>query len=174
MKAGCRKGEIRISVSADLRYKGQHNELTIGLPTDSVKTRDSTAIRLVFEDEYDKTYGVKLPGLDVEVVAWRITAYGPDITQDEIKNQTETVATKVSSRKVRFSGGLKDTPVYTRSSLRPGKSIKGPAIIEERETTIVILPGWQVRVDRHGCIFATREEQTLGQHSSARSLESSH
>jgi N-methylhydantoinase A len=174
LKAGCRKGEIRIAVSADLRYKGQHNELTIGLPTDIVKTRDSAAIRLVFEDEYDKTYGVKLPGLDVEVVAWRITAYGPDITQDEIKNQTETVATKVSSRKVRFSGGLKDTPVYTRSSLRPGKSIKGPAIIEERETTIVILPGWQARVDRHGCIFATREEQTLGQHSSARSLESSH
>jgi len=80
----------------------------------------------------------------------------------------------VTSRKVRFSGGLKDTPVYARSSLQPGSSIAGPAIIEERETTIVILPGWQASVDRHGCIFAIREEQNLGQHSSTRSLEPSH
>jgi N-methylhydantoinase A len=74
---------------------------------------------------------------------------------------------------VRFSGGLVDTPVLPRSSLHPGKSLTGPAIIEERETTIVILPGWQASVDRHGCIFATREEHDLGQHSSSRSLESS-
>jgi N-methylhydantoinase A len=106
-------------------------------------------------------------------VAWRITAYGPDIEQDEIKSQTEAAATESTSRKVRFSSGLKDTPVYVRSSLRSGKSINGPAIIEERETTIVILPGWEASIDRHGCIFATREEQNLGQHSSARSLESS-
>lgn len=173
LKAGCRKSEIRVSVSADLRYMGQHNELTIGLPTDIVKTRDLKAIRLVFEDEYDKTYGVKLSDLEVEVVAWRITAYGPDIKQDEIKSQTEAAGGHASSRKVRFSSGLKDTPVYARSSLRVGTSLNGPAVIEERETTIVIQPGWQASVDRHGCIFATREERNRGQHSSARSLESS-
>jgi len=174
LKAGCRKAGIRIAVGADLRYKGQHNELTISLPTDIVKTRDLDAIRLVFEDEYDKTYGVKLPDLDVQVVAWRITAYGPDIKQDEIRSQTEAAAAEPTSRKVRFSGGLKDTPVYARSALRAGTSIDGPVIIEERETTIVILPGWQASVDRHGCIFATREERNVGQHSSARSLESAH
>ena len=37
LKAGCRKDEIRISVSGDLRYKGQHNELTIQLPTDVMR-----------------------------------------------------------------------------------------------------------------------------------------
>jgi N-methylhydantoinase A len=173
-KAGCHKAEIRIAIGADLRYKGQHNELTIGLPTDIVKTRDINAIRLVFEDDYDKTYGVKLSELDVEVVAWRITAYGPDIHQDEIRSQTEAVSAARSNRLVHFSNGVKDTPVYARSSLRSGKSITGPAIIEERETTIVILPGWQASVDRHGCIFATREERNLGQHSSTRSLESSY
>jgi N-methylhydantoinase A len=173
LKAGCRKDEIRIAVSADLRYKGQHNELTINLPSNIVKTGDIDAIRLVFEDEYDRTYGVKLAELEVEVVAWRITAYGPDVNQDEVRSQTQVHAMGSSRRPVRFSSGLIDTPVHPRSSLLPGKSLTGPAIIEERETTIVILPGWQASVDRHGCIFATREEQALGQHSSSRSLESS-
>jgi N-methylhydantoinase A len=35
--------------------------------------------------------------------------------------------------------------------------VAGPAIIEERETTIIILPGWQARVDRTGCIMASKE-----------------
>ena len=174
LKAGCRKEEIRIAVSADLRYRGQHNELTISLPSDIVKTRDIHAIRLMFEDEYDRTYSVRLPDLEVEVVAWRITAYGPDIKQDEIRSQSDLAPMEPTSRKVRFSSGLRETPVYARSSLRTGKAISGPAIIEERETTIVILPGWQATVDQHGCIFATREEQKLGQHSSARSMEPSH
>lgn len=173
LKAGCRKDEVRIAVSADLRYKGQHNELTISLPTDIVKTRDIGAIRLVFEDEYDKTYGIKLSQLELEVVAWRITAFGPPINQDEIRSQIQSRSAERARRKVRFSSGLMETTVYSRASLQAGEILSGPAIIEERETTIVILPGWQATVDRHGCIFATREEHDLGQHSSARSLESS-
>jgi N-methylhydantoinase A len=76
-------------------------------------------------------------------------------------------------RPVRFSAGVHDTPVYARSALRVGETLCGPAIIEERETTIVILPDWNASVDRHGCIFAIHEERDLGQHSSARALEQS-
>lgn len=173
LKAGCREDDIRIAISADLRYKGQHNELTISLPSDVAETRDVDAIRRVFEAEYEKTYGVKLAELEVEVVAWRITAYGPNVDQNEIHSQVHARAEGPSWRPVRFRDGVHDTPVHARSSLRPGKSLTGPAIIEERETTIVILPGWQASVDRHGCIFANREELNLGQHSSARTLEPS-
>ena len=173
LKAGCREDYIRIAISADLRYRGQHNELTISLPSDVAETRDVDAIRRVFEAEYEKTYGVKLAELEVEVVAWRITAYGPNVDQNEIHSQVHARAEGPSWRPVRFRDGVHDTPVHARSSLRPGKSLTGPAIIEERETTIVILPGWQASVDRHGCIFANREELNLGQHSSARTLEPS-
>ena len=81
---------------------------------------------------------------------------------------------RVKRRPVRFSSGVRDTPVHSRSALRPGGALSGPVIIEERETTIVILPGWQASVGRHGCIFANREERELGHHSSARALEQSH
>ena len=45
-------------------------------------------------------------------------------------------------------------------TLAAGQSVKGPAIIEERETTIVILPGWTATVDQIGCIFATQGMST--------------
>jgi len=35
--------------------------------------------------------------------------------------------------------------------------ISGPAIVEERETTIIILPGWQAKVHATGCIMASKE-----------------
>ena len=43
--------------------------------------------------------------------------------------------------------GLLDTPVFDRYRLAPGVTMEGPAIIEERESTIVIGPGGQVWID---------------------------
>jgi N-methylhydantoinase A len=46
--------------------------------------------------------------------------------------------------------------VHERNTLAAGQEIAGPAIVEERETTTVILPGWTARVDATGCIIAQR------------------
>ncbi len=173
LKAGCRKEEVRVGIAGDLRYKGQHNELTISLPSDLIEARNVEAIRAAFEAEYERTYGIKLDDVDIEVVAWRVTAFGPNVHQDEIRSQVQAAGEGSKRRPVRFSSGVYDTPVHVRSSLRPGKTLTGPVIIEERETTIVILPGWQASVDRHGCIFANREERDLEPHSAARALEQS-
>lgn len=174
LKAGCRNDDIRVTLGGDFRYKGQHNELTISLPASAIEKRDFGAIQKAFEAEYDRTYGITLDDLDIEVVAWRVTAHGADVSQNEIYNQADAISSSVQRRPVRFSKGVYDTPVFARSSLRTGKAFKGPAIIEERETTIVILPGWQASVDQNGCIFANREGRDLGHHSSARALEQSH
>jgi len=47
-------------------------------------------------------------------------------------------------------------PVYERASLRAGDSFDGPAVVEERETTSVIRPGWSVEVSVDGTLVATR------------------
>jgi N-methylhydantoinase A len=46
--------------------------------------------------------------------------------------------------------------VYARASLGRGQPLAGPALIEERETTIVLPPGWTAVVDDSGCITAKR------------------
>jgi N-methylhydantoinase A len=63
-----------------------------------------------------------------------------------------------TTRRVRFSRGDDgvDTPVYRRSDLGVGQRIEGPVIVEERETTAVIRPGWVVTVAADGSLIADR------------------
>ena len=63
---------------------------------------------------------------------------------------------RITRRKARFNGHDLETPVYARRELVLDQVIDGPAIIEERETTIIILPGWRATVDRTGCIMAVK------------------
>ena len=49
-----------------------------------------------------------------------------------------------------------DTPVYRRTDLGVGQRVEGPAIVEERETTAVIRPGWVAEVAGDGSLIAER------------------
>ncbi len=55
-----------------------------------------------------------------------------------------------SRRQAFFDGRFQDTPVYDGDELGPGHRIEGPAIVEERFTTIVLYPGHVAEVDRWG------------------------
>jgi N-methylhydantoinase A len=46
-------------------------------------------------------------------------------------------------------GGFIPVPVYARDRLAPGNRLEGPAIVEERITTVVVHPGWSLRVDEY-------------------------
>ena len=54
------------------------------------------------------------------------------------------------------TGSSGKTKVYDGPALRAGQSVKGPAIIEEPFTTVVIPPGWTAKLDRQGNYVATR------------------
>ncbi|HRE29599.1 MAG TPA: hypothetical protein PK954_23355, partial [Anaerolineales bacterium] len=54
-------------------------------------------------------------------------------------------------------GGFVSAPIYDRQRLGPGAQLRGPALIEERESTIVVRPGQSARVDRAGCILLEDE-----------------
>ena len=53
----------------------------------------------------------------------------------------------------------RDVDVYKRAALGAGDTFDGPAIVEERETTVVIRPGWHVEVAQDGSLIATRNAQ---------------
>ena len=57
------------------------------------------------------------------------------------------------SRDVWFAEtGFAPTPVHWRDGLTPGTEIVGPAIIEAMDSTTVVPPGWQARIDELGYI----------------------
>jgi N-methylhydantoinase A len=57
---------------------------------------------------------------------------------------------------VLFETGLAAVAVYDRVTLAAGQVLEGPALIEERDTTIVLRPGWRAEMKSHGGLVATR------------------
>ena len=58
-----------------------------------------------------------------------------------------------SDRPVYFDGAFRDTPVYDRATLPPGRALNGPAVIEEFGSTTVVFPGQNLEVDPHGILI---------------------
>jgi N-methylhydantoinase A len=155
--AGIDAGAVKFSFGADMRYVGQANEVTVDFEADPRASKDTAEIRHIFENAYDKLYGLRLADMGVEIVSWRVTAVGPSVDrQSDIDLPAAPGAAKATRRAV-FGDGPAEVPVFDRTVLARDQQIEGPAIIEERETTIIILPGWSATVDALGAIVARRK-----------------
>jgi len=151
-------GEYRISRSCDMRFVGQGYEINVPLPKGPYKLDDMEYLRKAFFDVYSTTYGDRTIDTFSEIagVHWRVNAV--------IEREPFSFAlTKVGiqslkgSRSVFFpeAGGFVNCPVHDRYSLGSGDIIHGPAIIEERESTIVLIPGSSAVADKYSNIMVT-------------------
>ena len=156
--AGCDPKDINYIYGADMRYAGQQNEVTINFEGDPTDREDITSMRDSFESSYEAQYGLRLPDMPIEVVAWRISALGPAIERHGIPDLAEVAGTPKGHRRVFIANTPEPVAVYDRTKLAAGQVVDGPVIIEERETTIFILPGWTASVSENACITAERKE----------------
>lgn len=159
LEAGVPASDVGFSFGGDLRYYGQAHEVTVTFERDPRESRDPARMRESFERAYEAHYGMRLPDNEVEVVNWRVTCIGPSILRGAAPRLAAVPGAPRTTRSVRLGSGARQDvryAVYERATLAAAQEIPGPAIIEERETTTVILPGWTARVDRTGCIIAQR------------------
>jgi N-methylhydantoinase A len=68
-------------------------------------------------------------------------------------------AEKVGMRKVHFGDTWYDTAIYDRLALPSGTKIVGPAILTQPDTTVLIEPHLQGRVDRFGNTIIEPQEE---------------
>lgn len=158
--AGVADAAVRFRYGVDARYAGQGNELTIWLGEGPVWPVDDDVLRARFTAEYERVYGMSIPDVPVEIVTWRLSALtdAPQI-EPAVVLGAEGAGDPHHHRLVRFArkGEPVEVPVYRRTELGPGARFAGPAIVEERETTAVIRPGWSVEVAADGSLIATKE-----------------
>ncbi len=155
-EAGIREDEITFGFAIEMRYLGQQSEVRITLKDDPRETRDTETIKLLFEAEYLRQYGLKLDSMKVEIVSWLVTASGLQ-PERSAKKQDRVQGTKpVESRPVQLRDGIRDVAVWQRTSITEDDHIVGPVIIEERETTIFVLEGWNVSLHSSGSLVATK------------------
>ena len=135
----------------DLRCKGQGYAITIpvpggadGLPEPELKSR--------FHERYREIYGHSPPAVTLELIGLRarIASPRPAPSLHRPKPSQDGTGTPKAQRPVYFgcTGGYLATPVYDRDALRMEESYRGPAVIEERETSIVTGPDTRFAVDQ--------------------------
>ena len=158
--AGVPPGDVRFRYGLDARYSGQGNEITVWVGIGESWPASEPDVRSAFESEYRRIYGMTIPDVAVEAVTWRLSAYAEkaQVRPDTGATGAAGTAEPVSRRPVVFARGFEavDVPVYRRQDLGVGAAFTGPAIVEERETTTVIRPGWKAEVASDGSLVATR------------------
>jgi len=149
-RADVPKGEIEVERRADMRYGGQGHEITVSLPDGRLSTGTVSQIVENFEAAYRTRYGRLVEDAPIESVTWRVLVKEPPQapTLRPTARATDAEARK-GARQVRFPerDEAVECPVYDRYALAPDTRIDGPAIVEERESTVVAGPGSTVTVD---------------------------
>ena len=159
------EGGREIRRRMDLRYRGQNFELAVEVPNGhGFVEHGSDAVAELFHEAHERVYGYRSEDAAVEVVTFRLEASGSaahvDVRRDEI-SASDPAKAIVETRSTCFdpAEGYVDTPVYDRSLLTPGDVLTGPAIVEQMDTTTVLLPSDVCRVDEYRNLIVEIGEQ---------------
>jgi N-methylhydantoinase A len=155
---GFHSREIVIEYAIDMRYAGQGYELTVPLASGRVTKKTLAEIRNTFDETHDKLFGHSGPEEPVEVVTYRVTGIGklPEVKMPVFRRKgTALKGAYLGKRRARFDGITCDAVVYQRERLDVGHVIKGPAVVEQLDSTLVVHPGQVARVDRFKNIAIT-------------------
>ncbi len=141
-----------------MRFVGQGAETDLSIDRKPFDQWEKDQIRGLFDDAYKKLYGRTYPETPVELVTFKVRAslpsrefHIPPIRQTETK-----LADCIKGERSAFSLVRKEYlpfTVYDRYKLFPGAAMQGPAIIEERESTIIVGEDAGATVDEFGFVW---------------------
>lgn len=146
VKAGeARRHRLRRRVL--LRFQGQSHTLPIDLPEGPIRTEQ---LARDFDAAHERLYGYTFAGDALEIVTlWAIVTLDdrPAVPPPYRANGGPVL---LGERTVHLEGRDQVVPVYQRFALAPGATLAGPAIVEQPDTTTLLLPGQSGNVDAHG------------------------
>lgn len=137
----------------DARYVGQSFELTIDYPSPTNRTDLKRSIADSFYRAHLQRFGYADRGERVEIVNLRLKLElkmdKPQVEPQAIGASDPSVA-ELGEAEVVFRSGPMPTPLYQREKLESGNLVRGPALVLQMDSTIVVPPGWGGPVDPYG------------------------
>lgn len=157
--AGFALDAIRARYQLNLRYPGQNWSLAIdAAEVRGIRGRDFVDAALLaravarFHERHEEEYGHARLAEAPELTGVRLLAWG-ETPRPSFASGFSAPAREPSpdrTRRANLGTGFADTPVYRGPALAAGHRLRGPAIVEETFTTIVVYPGWEAAVDDAG------------------------
>jgi N-methylhydantoinase A len=161
------EGAVNFARSADMRFIGQGSETSLPLPGSDFTAFSRDWLRERFDEIYRKLYGRTYPESPVEFVTFNVRASLEVPPLELPKLAVQAAGGQAASAASRNGSALKAErrafcprsktflphAVYDRYRLAPGASFEGPAIVEERESTVIVGAGAQARLDEYGFLW---------------------
>jgi N-methylhydantoinase A len=148
----------RVLYSADMRYHRQGYEIPVALEPNEVRSDGLADLEERFNGLHEQLYGFRMPGTACEIVNLRAVGYGA-VPKLELPvgdtGSADASTAVVDEQDVVFDGRRLPTKIYDRSTLEPGATLAGPAIVTEFDSTTVVLPGYRAAVDVNFNILIT-------------------
>ncbi len=152
------ESQIHFERSVDVRFVGQGSETNIPIPEDDFRAIEKQEIRQRFDKEYERLYGRTYPDSPMEFINFKVRASLPQRLLQLPKMDRKAGSLKDAEKGKRdaysgIAGGFIPFTVYDRYRLFPGARFPGPAIIEERESTVIVGEDATISVDEYGFLW---------------------
>jgi N-methylhydantoinase A len=162
---GVEAKRVRVHYAVDLRYVGQFNEVEVPLEFRGRLTRKALEQTVRhFQEQHDALYGYSMIGAPVELINLRVTARGltpkPKFARSP-RARGAAARARLGTRSAWFDGKWVRTPVYDGLQLQNGHEIKGPAIVQQPTTTIIVPTDFDLKVDDFNNYLMYRKGEKL-------------
>lgn len=146
--------------SADMRYLGMGSELNVALPGGGlVSAAVLSGLLGNFHEQHKNVFGFAYRGEHaIELIALRVTAVGDRRIQlPETATDEQADGESCGKREVLFDLGTEPmtVPVYRRENLYKQWQASGPLVIDQYDSTTVVLPECRVRLDQHSNLIVS-------------------
>jgi len=150
--------DIKIERSLDMRFVGQGSETNVPVMGRDFTKMKKVEVRRRFDEVYEKLYGRTYPDSEVEFINFKVRASLPErlIQFPKLDKKGKSLDQAIKGKRKAYSPIAKDFipfTVYDRYQLSPHSKFKGPAIIEERESTVIVGEDASVSVDDFGFLW---------------------
>ena len=150
--------------SLDMRFVGQGAEVNVPLPAGDFTKLQRADVRRSFDDVYEKLYGRTYPESEVEFINFKVRASLPErlLQLPKLKaKKGQSLDGAIKGKRQAYSPMARDFipyTVYDRYKLFPEARFQGPAIIEEKESTLIVGEDARVSTDGYGFLWIDLKE----------------
>jgi N-methylhydantoinase A len=153
-KDGIADGNIHVERYVEMKFKLQIHLVEVPVPSGRLNAKNTRALEQAFVEKYERTHGKgsAFIGAGMEIGLLRVVARGRIERPSAPRYRRLVPNGAVAQREVfwRDLGKFRKTPIYDAAALGPREPLKGPAVVQMPETTVVVPPRTTGSFDIYG------------------------
>ena len=158
LRTGVGREAVKFERAVDMRFVGQGSETHVAIPGEDFSRVKRESVREWFDRVYERLYGRTYPDSPVEFINFKVRASLPVrfLQFPKIRKDADGPRAAIKGNRMAYSNLVRDYvahAVYDRYKLLAGAKFAGPAVIEEKESTVVVGEDALVTVDEYGFLW---------------------